>query len=276
LAAVLLVVLSPVLLACCIAIRLNSPGNAIFSQRRTGAGGKTFTMYKLRSMYKDAEKKSGPQWSQPGDSRVTVVGRFLRFAHLDEIPQLFNVVRGEMALVGPRPERPSIVKELIPLVDGYEKRHAIKPGITGLAQIYLPPDEDIKSVRAKVGYDLIYLRYACVQMDFRIAVCTVLRMVGVRQGQGPRWTGLTREVDAIRLLNKQRSGARREEPAKSHGLAAIGENRMQRLHEVEYGFATKDSGITTIIGNSVVPDYATPKRRQGDKLGKVSSTAKRS
>jgi lipopolysaccharide/colanic/teichoic acid biosynthesis glycosyltransferase len=253
LAGILLVILSPVLLICMIAIRVNSPGNPIFSQRRTGTGGKTFTMYKLRSMYRNAEQKSGPQWSQPGDARVTVVGRFLRFSHLDEIPQLFNVLRGEMALVGPRPERPSIVKELIPLVPGYEKRHAVRPGITGLAQIYLPPDEDLKSVKAKVVYDLIYIRYAGFAMDVRIAVCTVLRMVGIRGGLGPQWTGLSRRVDAIRDLNRQRAAQRRgiERP---QGVAAVaGEQRIQRLNQVEQGFSSKDSGITSLIGDSAAP-----------------------
>jgi len=268
-AGILLIVLLPVLLLCIVAIHLNSRGSAIFSQRRTGAGGKTFTMYKLRSMYQDAEQKSGPQWSQPGDARVTVVGRFLRFSHLDEIPQLINVLLGEMALVGPRPERPSIVKELIPRVRGYEKRHAVKPGITGLAQIYLPPDESIDSVRAKVVYDLIYIRSAGVVLDLRIAACTILRMFALRGGLGPRWTGLSRKVDEIRQVNRQRAAQRRMGPA-----TVAGDQRRQRLNQLEHGISSIDSGITSLIGNSASPSYTRPKRQSSEKGRRPVSLSK--
>ncbi len=274
LAGILLVVVSPVLLLCMAAIRLNSKGSPIFSQRRTGAGGKTFTMYKLRSMYQDAEQKSGPQWSQPGDARVTVVGRFLRFAQLDEIPQLINVVRGEMALIGPRPERPSIVKELIPLVPSYVKRHAAKPGITGLAQIYLPPDENIDSVKAKVIYDLIYLRHVTWVMDLRIAICTVLRMFAIRGGMGPRWTGLSQEVEEIRRLNRERAKQRMQNQAATNAQTRAGELRMQRLNRPEHGIATLDSGITNLIGESMLPDYANAKRPPREKRRRSVSHSK--
>jgi lipopolysaccharide/colanic/teichoic acid biosynthesis glycosyltransferase len=205
LAVLLLVVLSPVLLACMALVRCTSRGPAIFKQVRAGKNGKPYTMYKLRSMTHDIEKVSGMQWSQPGDPRVTPVGRFLRRTHLDEIPQLFNVIRGDMALVGPRPERPEIVELLTPLVKHYSDRLAVKPGITGLAQIFLPPDSDLESVQLKTRYDRLYIQHTGPVMDLRILACTVLRLLCIRGGIGPRITGLAGMVERVRSRNRSRN-----------------------------------------------------------------------
>ena len=150
-------------------VRLNSRGPGIFRQVRVGKRGRTFTMYKLRSMRIDAEAKTGPAWSPTGgDPRVTRLGYWLRRLHLDELPQLFNVVRGEMSLVGPRPERPEFVEVLAEQIPGYLNRLMVQPGITGLAQINLPPDTDLDSVRRKLILDCEYIRSASSWLDFRI------------------------------------------------------------------------------------------------------------
>lgn len=197
-----LLVLWPLIVVLILLVRWTSPGPGIFVQRRTGLGGKTFKMYKLRSMVQDAEQR-GAQWSQPGDARVTRMGSFLRFTHLDELPQLYNVLRGDMALIGPRPERPEFVELLHGPVPKYLQRHAIRPGITGLAQIYLPPDETIGSVKKKVEYDLLYLENAGPLMDLQIALCTLIRILGFRYGTGPRWTGLNRSMQRMRRRSAQ-------------------------------------------------------------------------
>ncbi|HEX5103288.1 MAG TPA: sugar transferase, partial [Pirellulaceae bacterium] len=166
------------------AVRLTSKGPGIYRQVRVGKGGRIFTMYKLRSMRVDAEAGSGPVWaSLTGDSRVTPLGFWLRRLHLDELPQLFNVLKGEMSLVGPRPERPEFVKVLAEKIDGYLDRLQVAPGITGLAQINLPPDTDLDSVRRKLHLDCEYIRDAGLLFDLRIIACTLLRVVGLRGGR---------------------------------------------------------------------------------------------
>ncbi len=197
-AVLLFVIFLPVLLICMAMVRLTSPGPAIFRQTRTGTGGRPFVMYKLRSMINDVEKVSGKRWSTPGDPRVTPVGRFLRLTHLDEIPQLINVIRGEMSLIGPRPERPEFVQKLKKKIERYDERHSINPGITGLAQIYLPPDVDLNSVKRKTRLDLHYLENAGFLMDARILFCTALRILAVRGGVGPKISGLDRQIEDIR------------------------------------------------------------------------------
>lgn len=178
LAGFLLVVLSPIILLCMVIIKLTSRGPAIYMQRRVGLGGRIFTLYKLRTMVHNCEKETGPIWSCPGDPRVTWVGRFLRWSHLDELPQLLNIIRGEMSFVGPRPERPEFVQTLVERLPGYAERLSVKPGITGLAQIQLPPDTDFISVRKKLVCDLHYVRNRNTQMKLRIIAATALRMLG--------------------------------------------------------------------------------------------------
>ncbi|MCI0704651.1 MAG: sugar transferase [Planctomycetia bacterium] len=181
LAVVLLVPGLPLMLACMVLVRLTSTGPAIYTQARVGRGGRVFTLYKLRTMYHDCEKLTGPQWSLPGDSRITPIGRILRKLHLDELPQLFNVLKGEMSLVGPRPERPEIVKKLREQVVGYDRRHAVKPGITGFAQIHLPPDSCIRSVRNKLIYDLFYIRNRSWRVELFILIATGLKLFGLKK-----------------------------------------------------------------------------------------------
>ena len=156
-------------------MRLTSPGPAIYRQTRVGKSGKPFELLKLRSMIQDAEK-DGPKWAASGDRRATPIGRFLRRFHLDELPQLFNVLKGEMALVGPRPERPEFVKELRQRIPEYMGRLRVLPGITGLAQLNLPPDTDLESVRRKLVLDLEYIDKASVLLDVSIILCTSCRL----------------------------------------------------------------------------------------------------
>ncbi len=179
-------------------VRLTSRGPGFYAQERIGENGKHFTLLKLRSMRSDAEAKSGPVWAKQKDDRVTLFGRFLRFSHFDELPQLFNVLKGEMTLVGPRPERPHFVEQLAKKFPRYNQRHQVRPGITGMAQIYLPPDENDESVRKKLAFDLEYIRTATLGLDLRIYVCTALRLVGLRYGIAPRLVGLDRLVDRYR------------------------------------------------------------------------------
>jgi lipopolysaccharide/colanic/teichoic acid biosynthesis glycosyltransferase len=177
------------------AVRLTSPGPAIFTQRRVGKNGRAFTMYKLRSMRPDAEKGVGPVWASVKDGRVTPLGRFLRKLHLDELPQLFNVLKGEMSLIGPRPERPEFVAILEEQIPGYSDRLTVLPGVTVLAQINLPPDQTLDDVRRKLILDREYIEQAGVWLDLRMLVCTLFRMIGVPGALATRLTGLERRVE---------------------------------------------------------------------------------
>jgi lipopolysaccharide/colanic/teichoic acid biosynthesis glycosyltransferase len=178
-AAALLLLASPVLLLCALLVKLTSRGPAFYSQIRLGRRGRPFRIYKLRTMTHDCEKVGGARWSTPGDPRVTPVGRFLRRTHLDELPQLWNVLKGDMSLVGPRPERPEFLPGLERVIPRYRERLAVKPGVTGLAQVQLPADTDIASVRRKLAYDLHYLRTFGLWLDLRLVLCTGLHMLGV-------------------------------------------------------------------------------------------------
>jgi lipopolysaccharide/colanic/teichoic acid biosynthesis glycosyltransferase len=163
-----------------LAVKLTSAGPALYSQTRVGLNGRRFTLWKLRTMRHRCEALTGPRWSPPGDGRVTPVGRLLRATHLDELPQLWNVLRGDMSLVGPRPERPEIIaaQELASRVPDYERRHAVKPGLAGLAQLWLPPDSDLESVRRKVAFDLWYAERLGAWLDLRILFATPLKILG--------------------------------------------------------------------------------------------------
>jgi lipopolysaccharide/colanic/teichoic acid biosynthesis glycosyltransferase len=186
----LLIVSLPVTAVLLLLVRATTTGPGIYRQRRVGRNGAEFWLYKIRTMYADAEAVGGPQWATPNDCRITPVGRALRFLHLDELPQLLNVVRGEMSLIGPRPERPEFVARLTQLVTGYEERLKVLPGITGLAQINLPADDSLTSVRNKVVIDCEYIEKGSTYLDLRILACTALRMLGIRHGRAPRWLGV--------------------------------------------------------------------------------------
>jgi hypothetical protein len=127
-------------------------------------------------MVHNAEERTGPIWTQAQDARITGLGRVLRKFHLDEFPQLFNVLKGEMSLVGPRPERPEFVEVLVKQIPDYSNRVVVRPGITGLAQLNLPPDSDLKSVRRKLALDLEYVERASLFLDIRLLFCTLLRI----------------------------------------------------------------------------------------------------
>ncbi len=175
----LLILAAPVILVCSLLVRLTSPGPALYSQIRLGWRGRPFRIFKLRTMRNDCEKVGGAQWSRPGDPRVTPIGLLLRRTHLDELPQLWNVLKGDMSLVGPRPERPEFVPTLEKALPGYRDRLLLKPGVTGLAQVQLPPDTDVNSVRRKVAYDLHYVARVGAWLDLRLILCTALHMLGV-------------------------------------------------------------------------------------------------
>jgi hypothetical protein len=136
-------------------------------------------MFKLRTMSCDAEATTGPVWSAREDPRTTPIGKIIRSLHLDELPQLINVMRGDMALVGPRPERPEFVELLVDEIPGYLNRLSVLPGITGLAQIHLPPDESVDCVRRKLILDLHYIETATPLVDVRVMICSLFRIMGV-------------------------------------------------------------------------------------------------
>jgi lipopolysaccharide/colanic/teichoic acid biosynthesis glycosyltransferase len=178
-ALILLVLTAPLLLLSMLLVKLSSRGPVLYTQTRVGRNGLPFTIYKLRSMVHKCESLTGARWAVPGDPRVTRVGRFLRRTHLDELPQLWNVLRGDMSLVGPRPERPEFVPRLEQAIPCYRDRLQVRPGVTGLAQVQLPPDTDFDSVRLKLAYDLYYVRNCGLWLDARIMLSTACKMVGL-------------------------------------------------------------------------------------------------
>jgi lipopolysaccharide/colanic/teichoic acid biosynthesis glycosyltransferase len=178
-ALVLIVLAAPLIALLAALVRAGSRGPAIYRQVRLGRGGRPFSMYKIRTMAHDCERATGPTWSIPGDPRVTRLGRFLRRTHLDELPQLWNVLRGEMSLVGPRPERPEIIGQLERVLPRYRDRLAVLPGVTGLAQVQLPPDTEVSGVRVKLDYDFCYIARMAPGLDARLIVATALKVIGV-------------------------------------------------------------------------------------------------
>jgi lipopolysaccharide/colanic/teichoic acid biosynthesis glycosyltransferase len=179
LAVVLMVLAAPVMLVAAVLVKLTSPGPVFYSQTRIGKHHRYFRIYKIRTMIHNCEQVSGPRWSTPGDPRVTPVGRFLRQTHIDELPQLLNVLLGHMSLVGPRPERPEFFQVLQQALPGYRDRLLVRPGVTGLAQVQLPPDSDLASVRRKLAYDLLYVSRLGPWLDLRILCCTAFYALGI-------------------------------------------------------------------------------------------------
>lgn len=178
---VALVLLSPLFLVTAVLIKLTSRGPVFYSQERLGRYAKPFKMFKFRTMKVDAEKGTGAVWARINDPRLIPIGGFLRKAHIDEIPQFVNVLHGEMSIVGPRPERPVFVEKLKEQIPDYEKRLAVKPGITGLAQVWHRYDETIADVRKKIKYDLLYIKKICLWTDLTILMRTV-RVVFTGEG----------------------------------------------------------------------------------------------
>jgi len=175
---------APVIGLCALLVKLTSRGPAFYKQERVGERGRTFDIIKLRTMRCDAEKDSGPVWADEKDPRVTLLGGLLRRTHLDELPQLVNVVRGEMSLVGPRPERPYFVQQLRERIPGYDQRLTVKPGITGLAQVRAGYDHAVRDVRRKVKLDVMYVQRMCWWVDFIIIVRTMGKFVDLGERRG--------------------------------------------------------------------------------------------
>ncbi len=172
-ATLVLICTAPLTIVVAALIKLEDGGPAFFRQQRVGHHGVVFTLRKFRSMKVDAEAETGPVWAKADDPRVTRVGRWIRLLHIDEIPQVWNVLRGEMSFVGPRPERPEFVSELQSLIPFYEFRHTVRPGITGWAQVNCPYGATVADAREKLAYDLDYLRNFSVRMDLAIMLRTL-------------------------------------------------------------------------------------------------------
>lgn len=175
-AMLILLVGLPVWILVAIAIRLDSRGPVFYAQDRVGKDEKHFRMIKFRSMYEGAESQSGPVWANKQDPRITRVGKILRKLRLDEVPQFFNVLDGDMSLVGPRPERPFFIEQLSKEIPLYKRRMKVRPGITGWAQVKHKYDENIEDVRRKVEYDLYYIENMSLRMDLKILLNTVMVM----------------------------------------------------------------------------------------------------
>lgn len=171
-ACALLAAAAPLMLIAAILIKLDSPGPVLYRQRRIGFGGRQFYMLKFRSMVVDAEK-NGAQWAAKDDGRVTRIGRLMRKTRFDEIPQAFNIIRGEMSFVGPRPERPEFVKLLETEIPNYHLRHVVRPGLTGWAQVKYVYGASVEDARIKLQYDLHYIKHFSLWRDCQIMAMTI-------------------------------------------------------------------------------------------------------
>jgi len=173
----ILIITLPLSILVSLIIKIDSSGTIFFKQKRCGLDGKIFKMIKFRSMFSDAEEKSGPVWSQKDDPRITRIGKFLRKTRIDELPQMINVLKGEMSLVGPRPERPFFVEKFTKVIPYYKRRLNVRPGITGWAQVKHKYDESIEDVKEKLRYDLFYIENISIRMDFKILFRTIFVML---------------------------------------------------------------------------------------------------
>jgi len=172
-------IILPLIPLIALAIKLDSPGSVFYSQQRIGLGGKVFRIYKFRTMRTDAERH-GAVWAQEGDARITRAGRFMRLTRFDELPQIWNVIRGDMTVIGPRPERPEFTVTLAREIPGYELRHTVKPGLTGWAQVCYRYTSSIRDTKAKVEYDLYYVKHLSLRLDMEILLKTVAVVFGMK------------------------------------------------------------------------------------------------
>ena len=171
----------PVMALVALVVRLTSPGPVLYHQRRVGQHGRVFTLHKFRSMRADAEKHTGAVWATEGDTRVTPIGRFLRKARLDELPQFWNVLHGDMSFVGPRPERPEFVRELTNQIPFYGQRHVVRPGLTGWAQVRFRYGATVEDSMEKLQCDLFYIKNLSIALDLFIILKTIQTIV-LRRG----------------------------------------------------------------------------------------------
>jgi len=169
----LLIVAAPVMLLAALAIKLDSRGPVFYRQARVGLGGETFQCVKFRSMRTDAEVDGVARWATKDDSRITRVGALMRKTRIDELPQLISVLKGEMSIVGPRPERPEFVEKLKDQIPFYDLRHGVKPGVTGWAQVRFTYGGSIEDARRKHQFDLYYLKNNSIWLDLQVLVETV-------------------------------------------------------------------------------------------------------
>ena len=171
-----LIVFSPIILFLAIGIKLTSKGSILYSHERIGQFGKPFTLYKFRSMYTDAEK-NGPALSSKDDNRITPFGKFMRKAKLDELPNFFNVLKGDMSLVGPRPERKYYIDQIIEKAPHYLHLQKVKPGITSWGQVKYGYAEDVEQMINRLKYDILYIENMSVYVDFKIIIYTILKIL---------------------------------------------------------------------------------------------------
>ena len=177
-----LILTAPLMALVAIAVRLSSPGPVLYHQKRVGLHGRVFTLHKFRSMRDDAEKHTGARWATEGDTRVTPIGRFLRSARLDELPQFWNVLQGDMSFVGPRPERPEFVRELTIQIPFYGQRHVVRPGLTGWAQVNFRYGATVADSMEKLQCDLFYIKNVSIALDLFIILKTIQTIV-LRRGR---------------------------------------------------------------------------------------------
>lgn len=191
-ALLLLIHALPIIGLLALVVRMTSRGPGIYRQRRVGYQRREFVIFKIRTMRDDAEAATGPIWAATRDSREIFVGGLLRRLHLDELPQLINVVRGEMCLVGPRPERPEIIAKLEQQIPDYSERLAVPPGVAGLAQVWQGGDVNLESVKRKLAFDLAYIRRLRTDpfLDVRILLATTLMLLGPSRATAARLCGL--------------------------------------------------------------------------------------
>ena len=202
-AAMLLLIAAPIIGALALIVKRATPGPAFYSQVRLGRNGRPFRIYKLRTMINKCEEHTGPVWSCANDPRVTRLGRFLRDTHLDELPQLWNVVRGEMALIGPRPERPEIAHRIANTLPEFHLRLLIRPGITGLAQLRWSPNNMMTQVSQKLTNDLYYIRNLSLLMDVRICMATVFEIIPAGRSIGSRFLSKLNEPEQLQTSSAQ-------------------------------------------------------------------------